>query len=52
MRTKQEYIDGLKKMRRNLYFNGDKIDLFFKSHKEALKWGRQKKDVLIGSPKE
>ncbi|MFW6333767.1 MAG: 4-hydroxyphenylacetate 3-hydroxylase family protein [Desulfosalsimonas sp.] len=26
MRTKQEYIAGLKKMRRNLYFNGDKID--------------------------
>ena len=26
MRTKQEYIDGLKKMRRNLYFNGGKID--------------------------
>jgi aromatic ring hydroxylase len=26
MRTKQEYIDGLKKLRRNLYFNGSKID--------------------------
>ncbi|GAB4330696.1 MAG: 4-hydroxyphenylacetate 3-hydroxylase family protein [Candidatus Abyssubacteria bacterium] len=26
MRTKQQYIDGLKKMRRNLYVNGEKID--------------------------
>ncbi len=26
MRTKEQYIDGLKKMRRNLYFNGGKID--------------------------
>ena len=26
---------------------GDKIDLFFGSHKEALKWGRQKKSVQV-----
>jgi len=26
MRTKEEYIQGLRKMRRNLYFNGQKID--------------------------
>ena len=26
MRTKEQYIDGLKKMRRNLYFNGQMID--------------------------
>ncbi len=26
MRTKQQYIDGLKKMRRNIYVNGQKID--------------------------
>jgi aromatic ring hydroxylase len=26
MRTKQQYIEGLRKMRRNLYVNGEKID--------------------------
>jgi len=26
MRTKEQYINGLKKMRRNLYFDGNKID--------------------------
>ncbi|MFO7930248.1 MAG: 4-hydroxyphenylacetate 3-hydroxylase family protein [Thermodesulfobacteriota bacterium] len=26
MRTKQQYIEGLRKLRRNLYFNGEKID--------------------------
>ncbi|MFP3999595.1 MAG: 4-hydroxyphenylacetate 3-hydroxylase family protein [Desulfobacterales bacterium] len=26
MRTKQQYLEGLKKLRRNLYFNGEKID--------------------------
>ncbi|MBW2091744.1 MAG: aromatic ring hydroxylase, partial [Deltaproteobacteria bacterium] len=26
MRTKKEYIEGLSKMKRNIYFNGDKID--------------------------
>ena len=26
MRTKEEYIKGLGKMRRNIYFNGDLID--------------------------
>jgi aromatic ring hydroxylase len=26
MRTKQQYIEGLRKMRRNIYVNGDKID--------------------------
>ena len=26
MRTKQKYIEGLRKMRRNLYVNGQKID--------------------------
>jgi aromatic ring hydroxylase len=26
MRTKEQYVDGLKKMRRNLYFDGNKID--------------------------
>ncbi len=26
MRTKQEYINGLGKMRRNIYFNGELID--------------------------
>ena len=26
MRTKEQYIEGLKKQRRNLYFNGEKID--------------------------
>ena len=26
MRTKQQYIEGLSKMKRNLYFNGEKID--------------------------
>ena len=25
MRTKEQYVEGLKKMRRNLYFGGDKI---------------------------
>ena len=27
--------------------NGDHIDLCFKSHKEALKWGRQKNEVVV-----
>jgi 4-hydroxybutyryl-CoA dehydratase/vinylacetyl-CoA-Delta-isomerase len=26
MRTKEQYIEGLRKMRRNLYYDGDKID--------------------------
>jgi aromatic ring hydroxylase len=26
MRTKQDYINGLKKMKRNVYFNGERID--------------------------
>jgi aromatic ring hydroxylase len=26
MRTKQDYIDGLKKMKRNIFFNGNRID--------------------------
>jgi len=26
MRTKQDYIDGLSKMKRNVYFNGERID--------------------------
>ncbi|MBN1636936.1 MAG: aromatic ring hydroxylase, partial [Deltaproteobacteria bacterium] len=26
MRTKEQYIDGLRKMRRNLYLDGNKID--------------------------
>ncbi len=26
MRTKEQYVEGLKKMRRNLYFNGSRID--------------------------
>ena len=26
MRTKQEYINGLKKMKRNIYFDGQLID--------------------------
>jgi len=26
MRTREQYVDGLKKMRRNLYFDGNKID--------------------------
>ncbi|MBU1195265.1 MAG: aromatic ring hydroxylase [Proteobacteria bacterium] len=26
MRTKQEYIDGLSRMKRNVYFNGERID--------------------------
>ena len=26
MRTKQQYIEGLAKMGRNVYFNGEKID--------------------------
>jgi len=26
MRTKEQYIEGLKKMRRNVYLNGEKID--------------------------
>lgn len=30
--------------------NGDQIDVFFKSHKEALKWGRQRLSVRIWSP--
>jgi 3D (Asp-Asp-Asp) domain-containing protein len=30
---------------------GNKIDLFFSSHKEALKWGRQKKTVRVWVPR-
>jgi 4-hydroxybutyryl-CoA dehydratase / vinylacetyl-CoA-Delta-isomerase len=26
MRTKQDYINGLSKMKRNVYFNGERID--------------------------
>ena len=26
MRTKQQYMEGLGKMKRNLYYNGEKID--------------------------
>jgi len=26
MRTKEQYIEGLRKMKRNLYFNGSQID--------------------------
>jgi len=26
MRTKQQYIQGLSKMKRNIYFNGERID--------------------------
>lgn len=29
---------------------GDRIDLFFKSHKDALQWGRAKKDVYVWLP--
>jgi 3D (Asp-Asp-Asp) domain-containing protein len=29
---------------------GDKIDLFFKRHKQALEWGRVQKDVYIWLP--
>jgi 3D (Asp-Asp-Asp) domain-containing protein len=29
---------------------GDKIDLYFKSHKAALKWGRQRREVVIWIP--
>lgn len=36
MRTKDEYIAGLKKMRRNLYHNGEKIDRDDELQKPAL----------------
>ena len=29
---------------------GEKIDLFFKSHKQALQWGRQQRQVKIWLP--
>lgn len=29
---------------------GDRIDLFFKCHKDALQWGRVKKDVYVWLP--
>jgi len=29
---------------------GDKIDLFFKKHKEALRWGKQIKKVKVWYP--
>ncbi len=36
MRTKEQYMDGLRKMRRNLYYNGSKIDRLDESQREAL----------------
>jgi len=36
MRTKEQYIDGLKKMRRNLYLNGSKIDRDDESQRHAI----------------
>ena len=29
---------------------GDHIDVFFKSHKDALQWGRVKRDVYVWMP--
>ncbi|HUN54884.1 MAG TPA: 4-hydroxyphenylacetate 3-hydroxylase N-terminal domain-containing protein [Smithella sp.] len=36
MRTKEQYYEGLKKMRRNLYFNGSKIDRTDAAQEKAL----------------
>ncbi|HLZ20119.1 MAG TPA: 4-hydroxyphenylacetate 3-hydroxylase N-terminal domain-containing protein [Smithellaceae bacterium] len=36
MRTKQQYIDGLRKMRRNLYYNGGLIDRDDEAQQAAL----------------
>jgi len=36
MRTKEQYIEGLKKLRRNVYFNGNKIDRDDEAQKDAL----------------
>lgn len=36
MRTKEQYIDGLKKMRRNLYLDGDRIDRVDERQEDAI----------------
>ncbi len=36
MRTKEQYIEGLRKLRRNLYFNGEKIDRDDEMQQKAL----------------
>src|SRR6056297_252344 len=36
MRTKEQYIEGLKKLRRNVYFNGNKIDRDHEAQQQAL----------------
>jgi len=36
MRTKEEYLDGLGKMRRNLYFNGSRIDRLDAAQEKVL----------------